>query len=73
MIIAAQETGHNADMLRDAEHANEGVAIGSYPFFKDGRVGANFVVRSEDGRLSPAAAVLHVDQAAWMMPWGLSV
>jgi 6-phosphogluconolactonase len=30
-------------------------------------------IRSEDGRLSPAAAVLHVDQAAWMMPWGLSV
>jgi molybdenum cofactor synthesis domain-containing protein len=36
-----------ADLLRAAESANDGVAIGSYPFFKQGRVGANFVVRSE--------------------------
>jgi hypothetical protein len=28
------------------------VAIGSYPFFKDGRYGANFVIRSEDGELA---------------------
>ena len=41
-----------ADLLRAAEarHAGSpgGVAIGSYPFFRDGRVGANFVVRSPD-------------------------
>jgi molybdenum cofactor synthesis domain-containing protein len=37
-----------ADLLRDAERAHEGVAIGSYPFFREGRVGANFVVRSTD-------------------------
>ncbi|TCP36690.1 molybdopterin-binding protein [Sphingomonas sp. BK235] len=37
-----------ADLLRDAERAHEGVAIGSYPFFRDGRTGANFVVRSPD-------------------------
>jgi molybdenum cofactor synthesis domain-containing protein len=37
-----------ADLLRAAETSNEGVVIGSYPFFKQGRVGANFVVRSED-------------------------
>jgi molybdenum cofactor synthesis domain-containing protein len=37
-----------ADILRKAEQANEGVQIGSYPFFRDGRVGANFVVRSTD-------------------------
>ena len=36
-----------ADLLREAEAAHEGVAIGSYPFFKDGRYGANFVLRSE--------------------------
>lgn len=36
-----------ADLLRDAERAHEGVAIGSYPFFREGRVGANFVVRAE--------------------------
>lgn len=37
-----------ADLLREAEKMNEGVVIGSYPFFKEGRVGANFVIRSED-------------------------
>ena len=40
-----------ADLLRETEEAHEGVAIGSYPFFKDGRYGANFVMRSEDGAL----------------------
>jgi molybdenum cofactor synthesis domain-containing protein len=38
-----------ADLLRQTEAAHAGVAIGSYPFFKDGRYGANFVMRSEDG------------------------
>lgn len=37
-----------ADMLRAAEKAHVGVAIGSYPFFREGRVGANFVVRATD-------------------------
>lgn len=37
-----------ADMLRETEAAFEGVAIGSYPFDKDGRFGSNFVVRSVD-------------------------
>lgn len=40
-----------ADVLRETEVAHPGVAIGSYPFFKDGRYGANFVVRSDDGNL----------------------
>ncbi len=40
-----------ADLLRATEDAHAGVAIGSYPFFKDGRYGANFVMRSEDGAL----------------------
>ena len=40
-----------ADILRKAEADNEGVQIGSYPFFRDGRVGANFVVRSTDAEL----------------------
>ena len=40
-----------ADILRAAEKRHEGVAIGSYPFFRDGRVGANFVVRSPDEAL----------------------
>ena len=41
-----------ADLLRETEAANPGVAIGSYPFFKDGRYGANFVIRSEDSELA---------------------
>ena len=41
-----------ADLLRETEEANPGVAIGSYPFFRDGRYGANFVIRSEDGELA---------------------
>ncbi len=40
-----------ADLLAAAERAHEGVAIGSYPFFRDSRVGANFVVRSPDEAL----------------------
>jgi molybdenum cofactor synthesis domain-containing protein len=41
-----------ADLLRETEAANPGVAIGSYPFFKEGGYGANFVIRSEDGELA---------------------
>ncbi len=37
-----------ADLLRESERAHEGCVIGSYPFFREGRVGANFVVRSVD-------------------------
>ena len=43
-----------ADLLRETEAAHPGVAIGSYPFFKDGRYGANFVIRSDDGDLARA-------------------
>lgn len=43
-----------ADLLRTTERdyrgdgAEAGVAIGSYPFFREGRTGANFVVRGTD-------------------------
>ena len=37
-----------ADLLGAAEQAHEGCQIGSYPFFREGRTGANFVVRSTD-------------------------
>ena len=40
-----------ADLLGGVEKAHEGVQIGSYPFFREGRVGANFVVRSPDPAL----------------------
>ncbi|TAD77830.1 MAG: competence/damage-inducible protein A, partial [Sphingomonadales bacterium] len=35
-----------AEVLRKVEAAHESCQIGSYPFFREGRVGANFVVRS---------------------------
>ncbi|HTU11609.1 MAG TPA: molybdopterin-binding protein [Allosphingosinicella sp.] len=48
-----------ADILRETERAHAGCQIGSYPFFKDGRVGANFVVRSTDeGALEACASDL---------------
>jgi molybdenum cofactor synthesis domain-containing protein len=37
-----------ADLLRTTEDAHAGCQIGSYPFFREGRVGANFVIRSTD-------------------------
>ncbi len=37
-----------ADLLAATERAHAGVAIGSYPFFREGRTGANFVVRATD-------------------------
>ena len=37
-----------ADVLRGAEKAHENCQVGSYPFFRNGTVGANFVVRSTD-------------------------
>ena len=41
-----------ADLLRETEDEHPGVAIGSYPFFRDGRYGANFVIRSADADLA---------------------
>lgn len=37
-----------AELLAEVERAHEGCQIGSYPFFREGRVGANFVIRSTD-------------------------
>lgn len=45
-----------ADLLRETEDSNPGVTIGSYPFFGDGRYGANFVIRSEEGELARRTA-----------------
>ncbi len=48
-----------ATLLRDVERAHDGCQIGSYPFFREGRVGANFVIRSVDvERLDACAAAL---------------
>ncbi len=37
-----------ADILREVEKAHDACQIGSYPFFREGRVGANFVIRSTE-------------------------
>ena len=48
-----------ADLLGAAERRHDGCQIGSYPFFREGRVGANFVVRSTvEASLSACAADL---------------
>lgn len=41
-----------AELLRETEAGHPGVTIGSYPFFRDGGFGSNFVIRSVDGELA---------------------
>jgi molybdenum cofactor synthesis domain-containing protein len=43
-----------AELLGATERAHPGCQIGSYPFFREGRVGANFVIRSTDRALLDA-------------------
>jgi molybdopterin-biosynthesis enzyme MoeA-like protein len=45
-----------AGLLRDSERAHEQCQIGSYPFFREGRVGANFVIRSTEPEAITACA-----------------
>ena len=49
-----------ADLLRETEKAFETCQIGSYPFFRDGSVAANFVIRSvsQDDMDACAAALM---------------
>lgn len=55
-VVAESEV---AGLLLQVERAHEGCQIGSYPFFRDGGVGANFVIRSTDPhRLSECAKAL---------------
>ena len=37
-----------SSLLRETEQAHENCQIGSYPFFREGKVGSNFVIRSID-------------------------
>ncbi|MBX9897862.1 MAG: competence/damage-inducible protein A [Qipengyuania sp.] len=45
-----------AGLLRETERAHPDCQIGSYPFFRDGRVGSNFVIRSTDAAALAACA-----------------
>lgn len=46
-----------ADILRKAERDHEGIAIGSYPFFREGKTGANFVIRGTDDERVDACVI----------------
>lgn len=45
-----------ADLLRQTEKAHAGCQIGSYPFWREGKTGANFVIRSIDAEQLAACA-----------------
>ncbi len=45
-----------SDLLMATERAHEGSQIGSYPFFREGKVGCNFVVRSTSPAVLDACA-----------------
>ena len=45
-VAAWTQESKVADVLKKAERANPGVQIGSYPFWREGKTGANFVLRS---------------------------
>ena len=47
-----------ADLLRTTQDDHPGVTIGSYPFFRDGLYGSNFVIRSRDGELANRCGVV---------------
>jgi molybdenum cofactor synthesis domain-containing protein len=45
-----------AELLGETERAHSDCQLGSYPFFREGRVGANFVIRSVDEAALEACA-----------------
>jgi molybdopterin-biosynthesis enzyme MoeA-like protein len=47
-VAAWTQESKAAEVLRRTEKDNPGVQIGSYPFWREGRTGANFVIRSTD-------------------------
>ena len=60
-VVSATVTAHApesevADLLRQVQDEHSGVSIGSYPFYRDGRFGADFVIRSENPDLVEGCA-----------------
>lgn len=45
-----------AALLKQLQDEHPGVSVGSYPFYREGDFGADFVVRSDDGALAEACA-----------------
>ncbi|MGE4431791.1 MAG: competence/damage-inducible protein A [Sphingobium sp.] len=57
-----------AELLAAVERAHEGSQIGSYPFFREGRVGCNFVVRSTSPHVLDACSTdlaARLDAGGW--------
>lgn len=57
-----------AELLLSTERTHEGSQIGSYPFFREGRVGCNFVIRSTRQDILDACATdlaTGLDAAGW--------
>ena len=57
-----------SDLLEQTERAHEGSQIGSYPFFREGKVGANFVIRSTSQQVLDACSadlVTGLDAGGW--------
>jgi molybdenum cofactor synthesis domain-containing protein len=59
-----------AELLAEVERGHPGCQIGSYPFFRDGRVGANFVIRSTE---APGLAACEASLAARLEEAGREV
>jgi molybdenum cofactor synthesis domain-containing protein len=59
-----------AELLAEVERGHPGCQIGSYPFFREGRVGANFVIRSTD---APALGACEASLAARLEEAGREV
>ncbi|CAM4236385.1 Nicotinamide-nucleotide amidohydrolase PncC [Novosphingobium lubricantis] len=58
-----------ADLLSDTERNHEACQIGSYPFFREGRTGANFVIRSvNEASLNACTTALEQALAAMGRP-----
>lgn len=50
-----------AELLGAVEKAHDGLQIGSYPFWRDGRTGANFVLRATDPHLLAVAVTALIE------------
>ncbi|MBB6123484.1 competence/damage-inducible protein A [Sphingobium subterraneum] len=62
-----------ADFLASTERAHAGSQIGSYPFFREGRVGANFVVRATQQNVLDScmdALVAGLEERGWPVTRG---
>ena len=68
-VAAWTQESRAAEILKRTERDNPGVQIGSYPFWREGKTGANFVLRStSDAQLADVAQALMTALAAAGIP-----